>query len=104
MYRRVVRDIVAVVAQRRRVKWQQPNRIDPQLLEIIQFPRQPTKIADAITIAVAKRAHVQLVDDRVLVPQALLPRRQTLQLFLSFRKHRAWLRRIDAPLSPSTER
>ena len=66
---RVIGDVVAVVLERRRKERQQPNRRDAQVLDVIEPLGQAAEVADAVAVAVAKRAHVQLVDDRVLVPQ-----------------------------------
>ena len=65
----VIGDVVSVVAERGREEWQQPQARHPQLLQIIQLPQQAGKIADAVAIAVGKAAHVQLVEDRVLIPE-----------------------------------
>ena len=64
----VVGDVVAVVAQRRGIKRQQPQRRDAQVLQIVELLRQAAKVADAVVVAVVERADVQLIDDRVLVP------------------------------------
>ena len=64
----VVGDVVAVVAQRRRVERQQPDRGDAEVLEVVEPLREPDEVADAVAVAVGERAHVQLVDDGVLVP------------------------------------
>ena len=66
----IVRDIVAVVAQRRGKERQQPQARDAQILQIIQLLHQPGKVADAVVVAVHECADVQFVDDRVLEPQA----------------------------------
>ncbi len=67
----VVGDIVAVVAQRRRKEGHQPQRVDSQVLQVIELLHQAGKIADAVVVAVAERAHVQLVNDGILVPKRL---------------------------------
>ena len=77
----VVGDIVTVVAQRRGIKGQQPERRDAQVLEIIELFREPDKIADAVAVAVAKGAHVDLVDDRVLVPERVVVQDQRISEF-----------------------
>ena len=64
----VVRDVVAVVAQRRRIEGQQPQRVDAEPLQVVELARQPGKVADAVVVAVEEGADVRLVDDRVLVP------------------------------------
>src|SRR5438093_10147434 len=67
----IIGDVVAVVAQWRRIKRQQPNGRDAKLVEIIELLNQAAKIADAVTIAVMKGFDVQLVDDRVFVPKRI---------------------------------
>ena len=64
----VVGDVVAVVATGRRVERQDPDRGDAQVDEVIQLLDEPPEVADAVPVRIAERAHVQLVDDRVLVP------------------------------------
>ncbi len=68
----VVRDIVAVVLERRRIEGQQPDRGDPEILEVVQLLGQSLEISDPVAIAVAEGTHVHLVDDRVPVPLALV--------------------------------
>src|SRR5467141_728988 len=67
----IIGDVIAVVAQWRRIKRQQPNGGDAKFLEIIELLDQAAKIADAVAIAVVKCFDVQLVDDRVLVPKGV---------------------------------
>src|SRR5207248_2408 len=67
----IIGDVVAVVAQWRRIKRQQPNGRDAKLLEILELLNQAAKIADAVTIAVMKGFDMQLVDDRVFVPKRI---------------------------------
>ena len=72
MHGLVFGDVVAIVAQRRRIERQEPERVDVERLHVVELLDQPWKIAEAITIAVAKRLDVQLVDDRVLVPERVV--------------------------------
>ena len=65
----VVGDVVAIIAQRRRKKRQEPDARDTQVLQIIEARHQAREIADAVVVRVGKGAHVQLVDDRVFVPE-----------------------------------
>jgi hypothetical protein len=67
----VIRDVVAIVAQRRGEERHEPYRVDPQFLEVVELLFKPLKIADAIPVAVVERADVDLVDDRVLVPKRI---------------------------------
>src|SRR5262249_5082665 len=64
-------DVVAVVAERRRIEGQQPQGIDAEPLQIIEPPGQARKVADAVVVAVEEGADVRLVDDGVLVPEAI---------------------------------
>ena len=65
----VVGDVVAVVAAGRGVERQQPQRGDAEILQIAEFLGQPGKVADAVIVAVGERLDVELIDDRVLVPE-----------------------------------
>src|SRR6185312_13850956 len=65
----VVGDVVAVIAAGRGIERQQPERGDAEVLEITQLLGQTCEIADAVIVAVGKRLHVKLVNDRVLVPE-----------------------------------
>ena len=71
IYVKIIGNVVAVVAHRRRIKRQQPDRRDAKFLQIIQLPHEPAKIAHAVAIAVAKCFNVQLVDDGVLEPKRI---------------------------------
>src|SRR5690606_29450050 len=62
-------DVVAVVAQRRRVERQEPDRGDTELLQVIELRSQAAEITDPVAVGVRERADVQLVDDGVLEPQ-----------------------------------
>ena len=64
----VVGDVVAVVAQRRRVEGQDPEGGDAELLEVVELGGEAVEVADAVAVGVAEGTHVQLVDDGVLVP------------------------------------
>src|SRR5579885_3587854 len=65
----VIRDIVTVVLQRRRIERQKPERGDPQILQIVKFLGEPAKVANAVAVAVEEGTDVCLVDDRVFVPE-----------------------------------
>ena len=73
----VVGDVVAVVAARRGIERQQPQRGDAEILQIAELFGQPGKIADAVIVAVGKRLDVQLIDDGVLVPELVGGSRST---------------------------
>jgi len=72
VHRLVLGDVVAVVAERRWIERQQPQRVDVERLHVVELLNEAWKVTEAIAIAVAKRLHVQLVDDRVLVPERVV--------------------------------
>src|ERR1043166_6362964 len=67
----IIRDVVAIVAQWRRIKRQQPDGGDSEFVKIIELLDQPAKIAHPIAIAVVKRLNVQLVYYGVFVPKRI---------------------------------
>src|SRR5579862_8246826 len=71
MNRVIVRNVVAVIAQRGREERHQPDRIDPQLSQVIKLLFEPGKVANAIGIAVVKSANVHLINDCVFVPEGI---------------------------------
>ena len=67
----VVGDVIAIIAQGRGIKRQQPESRDPQILQIVQLLCQSWKIADPIAITVVEGPHVEFVDDGVLIPKRI---------------------------------
>ena len=65
----ILGNVVAVVAARRGVERQQPERGDAEILQIVELVGQAGEVADAVVVAVGEGLDVQLVDDRVLEPQ-----------------------------------
>src|ERR1700694_775903 len=77
---RVVRDVVAVVPQRRGIKGQQPDRVDAEVLQVRKLFHKTAEVATAIAIAVAEGADVELVDEGVLVPERIVVKAQRFEL------------------------
>ncbi len=71
MHALVMRDVIAVVAQRRFVEGQQPQAGDAEAFEVIELLHQAREITNAIAVRVEEGLDVQLVDDRVLVPERI---------------------------------
>ena len=69
MHVAVIGDVVAVVLERRRIERQQPHRVDAELLDVVELGGEAGEVADAVAVRVEERLDVQLVDDRVLVPE-----------------------------------
>ncbi len=67
----IIRDVIAVVAHRRRVKGQQPERRYAEVLKVIEPIDQPAEVAHPVAAAVLKSLDVQFVDDRVFVPKRI---------------------------------
>jgi hypothetical protein len=65
----IVGHVVAVVSHRRGIKRQQPNRVDAQIAYVVELFGETQKVSDAVVVRVVKGFDVQLVDDRVLVPE-----------------------------------
>ena len=61
-------DVVAVVAQGRRVHGQDPQAVDAEVPYVVQALGQPGEVSDAVPVGVAERLDVDLVEDGVLVP------------------------------------
>ena len=50
----VVRNVVAVVAAGRGIEWQQPERRDAEILQVVELFGQSGEIADAVVVAVGE--------------------------------------------------
>jgi len=64
-----VGDVVAAVAQRARVRGQQPDAVDPEPLQVVELVGQPAEVAGTVVVPVEEPADVDLVEERVLEPQ-----------------------------------
>ena len=92
----VVGDVVAVVLERRRIERQHPDRRDAEVAQVVELLGQALEVADAVAVAVAEGADVDLVDDRVLVPERIVRERRRGEerlgeVFLLDRGHRVGL-------------
>ena len=72
--RPVVRDVVAVVGERRRVPGAEPEGVDAEVAEVRQPVPHAGEIADPVAVRVGEAPHVDLVDDRVAPPAAVRQR------------------------------
>src|SRR3546814_8261888 len=53
----------------------QPDRVDAEFGDVVELVDEAGEIADAVAIAIAEALDVQLIDDRVLVPERSEERR-----------------------------
>ena len=63
-------DVVAVILQGRGVDRHQPEAIDAELLEIVELRGQADQVAVAVAVGVVEPSDIDLVEDRILVPEA----------------------------------
>ena len=66
----VIADVIPVIATRRWKKWLQPDAVDVEAGQVIQFSGQPEKIPDAVAVSVREGLQVDGVDDRIFMPEA----------------------------------
>ncbi len=65
----VIRNIIAIVTQRRRLKWHEPDRGNAQALQVVQPVHETAKVTNAITICIHICVDREAIDDRILVPE-----------------------------------
>ena len=70
--RAVVGDVVAGVSERRRIPGVEPQRVDAERGQVWQSLPDPCDVADPIAVGVGEASDVNLVNDRVAPPGALL--------------------------------
>ncbi len=66
----MIRDVVSAILERRFIERQKPDTRHAEALEVAELLGETLEVADAVAITVVERAHLQRVDDRVLVPVA----------------------------------
>src|ERR1700675_3461758 len=71
MNRNVICYVVTVVPQWRGVKREKPDSSNPKLLQIVKPLRKADEVADAVRIAIAERADMELVDNGILIPEVI---------------------------------
>src|SRR5262249_50409833 len=82
----IFRDVISIIAQWRRKEGHQPDSIDSEILEVIQFLRKPAKITDSVAAAVVESTDVNLIDNGILVPEHVLRENQGLTSSGDFRR------------------
>ncbi len=68
---RIIGNVVPIVPKWRWIHGLDPEAVDAERREMVQLGRQPDEVADAVSVAVRKRLDVQLIEDRVLVPEGV---------------------------------
>jgi hypothetical protein len=69
--REVVGDVVPAVVVRRRVERQQPQAVGAEPADVLQSLGDPAEVAPPVSVGVQEERDVDLVDNRVAVPQRL---------------------------------
>ena len=64
----VVRNVVAAVLLRGRVERGEPQRIDAQVLEVVELGGDAGQVAHAVTVCVSERARIHLINNGVAPP------------------------------------
>ena len=68
----IIGDVVAVVAQGRRIEGEDPEGGYAQIGEIAQAAGEAGEIAEAVAVAILEAFHVGLIDDRFAVPKGFV--------------------------------
>jgi len=68
----IVGNVVAVVSLWGGIRRQQPQRGYAEILQVVELLDEAAEVAYAIVVAVEERLDVQLVQDRVLVPEGIV--------------------------------
>jgi hypothetical protein len=76
----VVGDVIAVIAKRRGEKRKEPESGGAERLQVVETLCKPGEIPDAVGVAVAEGADVELIDDRVFVPEVVVLQRLRVRL------------------------
>src|ERR1700756_2207948 len=64
-------NVITVIQPRRRIEWQKPEGVDAEVADVVELRNQSWEIANAIVVTVKERFHMQLIDDRVFVPERI---------------------------------
>ena len=64
----VIGDVVAAVLLWRRVERGEPQGIDAQILEVVEFCGDTGQVAHAVTVCVSERARIHLINNGVAPP------------------------------------
>jgi len=92
----IIGDIIAEVGHRRGVDRRDPDGVDAEPTQVVGAIENAPQVADAIAIAVLKRARVNLIDDCLLPPRSLAHR------LLQLRNARSSAYFPSAPISSKT--
>jgi hypothetical protein len=68
----IVGDVVSVVPEGRRIERHQPDGVDPEVADVAELGREALEITDPVVVGVQEGLDVELIDDRVLVPERII--------------------------------
>ena len=67
----IVGDVVAIIQPWRWIERQQPDGVHAEIGDVVQPRDQPGEIADAIIVSIKEGFDMDLIDDRVFIPQRI---------------------------------
>jgi hypothetical protein len=74
----IISYVVAVVLERRRIKWQEPDCGDAEIFQILELARKAAKIPHAVVVAIVEGPDMGFVDDGVFIPEGVIGQRRRL--------------------------
>ena len=72
VHRLVFGNVVPIVAAWRGIERQQPQGVHAQVGNVIELADQAGEVTDPVIVGIEERLDVQLIDDRVLVPERIV--------------------------------
>ena len=67
----VIGNVVSIVAIGRGLKRHQPDRRDPESVQIIQTAHEPLEVTDSISIGIHEGADRKTINHRILIPKVI---------------------------------
>jgi hypothetical protein len=76
VYKRQIRDVITIIFEGGRIKRQQPEGVDPQVLEIIELLDHAAEVTDPIADGIPEGFDRRFVNDGIFVPQRIIRQRR----------------------------
>ena len=68
----IISDVISEISHRRSINWCHPNSVDPEFHQIVESLNNAIQISYAVSVAVLKRARINLVDYSRLLPSEIV--------------------------------